>query len=90
RRAVEMLTEQKETLITLSEILLERETLSSSEVIEILGGVEKSKTPILDDFRKRVPARFVKPAEEAKAETSAEVEKPKRKPRTPKPKPEAE
>ncbi|MGL5721385.1 MAG: ATP-dependent zinc metalloprotease FtsH, partial [Brevinema sp.] len=46
RRAVEMLTEQKETLITLSEILLERETLSSSEVIEILGGVEKSKTPI--------------------------------------------
>ena len=86
-RAVEMLTEHKELLINLSEILLEKETLSNSEVTEILGGVEKPKSPILDEFRKKVPARFVKPPEEEKKDS--EEEKPKRKPRTPKPKAES-
>lgn len=55
--AVAMLTEHKDKLIELAEILLEKETLNAGEVAEILGSVEKSKNPILDDFRNLYPGR---------------------------------
>ena len=58
-RALILLNEHKDKLIDLAEILLEKETLSSTEVIAILGDVSRPKFPILDEFRKTHPVRVV-------------------------------
>ncbi len=72
-RAVELLSQHREKLIELAEVLLEKETLSSEEVTEILGQVDRPKFPILDDFRKRQPARVVEVvAETVETESSTE------------------
>lgn len=73
--AVALLKKHREQLIELSEILLEKETLSGEEVSEILGKTEKSKSPILDIFRKKVPARII--------DTKAEAEEKPKKPAKP-------
>ncbi|MGL4366802.1 MAG: ATP-dependent zinc metalloprotease FtsH [Brevinemataceae bacterium] len=57
KKAVSLLESKKDKLIELAEILLEQETLSSDQVTEILGHVEHVKNPVLDEFRKRFPAR---------------------------------
>jgi len=56
-KSLEILAKHKDKLIELAEVLLEQETLSSSEVEQILGKVENARFPILDDFRRRFPAR---------------------------------
>ncbi len=57
-RAIALLNEHKDKLIDLAEILLVKETLSSEEVNDILGGVDRPRFPILDSFRKEHPARL--------------------------------
>lgn len=58
-RALILLNEHKDKLVDLAEVLLEKETLTSVEVIEILGEVNRPKFPILDEFRKHYPARTI-------------------------------
>lgn len=62
--ALKLLQQHKEKLIDLAEILLEKETLSAEEVVEILGKVERATFPILEEFRKHYPARVVAVADE--------------------------
>ncbi len=66
--AVALLEKHKDKLIDIAEILLDKETLSSDEVIAILGIAERPKFPVLDDFRKRHPARVYETTEEVVAE----------------------
>ncbi|MGL4563009.1 MAG: ATP-dependent zinc metalloprotease FtsH [Brevinema sp.] len=56
-RALELLQVHKEKLIDLAEVLLEKETISATEVTEILGNVDRPKYPILTAFRKIYPVR---------------------------------
>lgn len=67
-RALELLRAHKDKLIDLAEILLEKETLSSDDVIQILGDANKPKFPILEEFRKQYPARMVAETEAALGE----------------------
>lgn len=73
-RALELLNKYKDKLIDLAEVLLDQETLSSDEVIAILGVVNRPKFPVLDDFRKRHPARVVEPIEEDIKEEEKNIE----------------
>ena len=63
-RALILLNEHKDKLVDLAEVLLEKETLTSVEVVEILGEVNRPKFPILDEFRKHYPARAIAIVEE--------------------------
>ncbi|MGL4677150.1 MAG: ATP-dependent zinc metalloprotease FtsH [Brevinema sp.] len=69
-RALELLRQHQDQLIDLAEVLLEKETISSDEVSQILGIVDRPRFPVLDDFRKRHPARIVVPVEQNLEENS--------------------
>ncbi|MGL4388691.1 MAG: ATP-dependent zinc metalloprotease FtsH, partial [Brevinema sp.] len=74
--ALALLQKHKDKLIDLAEILLERETISGLEVIEILGEVDRPKFPILAEFRKIYPSRVksVEPEQETKPDVDVDLD----------------
>lgn len=56
-QAIKLLEGHKDKLISLAEILLEKETLNSHEVNDILGIVNRMKFPVLNSFHLRHPQK---------------------------------